>query len=298
MLYSMTGYGNDQWEDDGLSIFVEIRSLNNRFLKSTIKLPDALAFGEPEIARVIREELCRGSVTYTLHMRMADDGSAFDVNQAAVRHYLQHLEAARETSGSKANLTIDMAILMQLPGVCCPHEYSEEENQRFLEIVLRLTRQAVVRLKAMRAEEGKGLRVDLDKQLAVMRDHLDALLEMAQDVPKEYHRRLQQRVNELLTQANLKLDDDMLAKEVALFAERCDIHEEAQRLRSHLDQFAEACALENGEQTGRRLDFMTQEMLREANTIGSKANDAKISQHVVEIKVAIDRLKEQVQNIE
>lgn len=298
MLYSMTGYGNAQWEDDRCSIFVEIRSLNNRFLKTVIKLPDALAFGESAIGRAIREELCRGAVTYTLHLRMTDDGSAFAVNEAAVRHYLRHLEAAREANESKANLTIEMSMLLQLPGVCTPHEYSEEENQRFLDIVLRLTREALANLKAMRQEEGKGLKGDLDKQLAAMRDHLDELLEKAHEVPKEYHRRLQQRVNELLAQVNLKLDDDMLAKEVAMFAERCDIHEEAQRLRSHLDQFAEACASENGEQTGRRLDFLSQEMLREANTIGSKANDALISQHVVEIKVAIDRLKEQVQNVE
>lgn len=298
MLYSMTGYGDATWEDEGLSLCVEIRSLNNRFLKSTIKLPDALAFAEPEVSRVIRDEICRGSVTYTLHMRMTDDGSAFDVNEAAVRHYLRHLEGAQEANKSNANVTIDMATLMQLPGVCRPRVYTDKENRQFLDIIMKLTKEALADLRAMRAEEGQGLRADLEKQLAAMRDHLEALLELSERVPREYHRRLQQRVQEMLSQANLKLDDDMLAKEVALYAERCDIHEESQRLTSHLDTFAEACVSDDNGQTGRRLDFMTQEMLREANTIGSKANDAEISQHVVEIKVAIDRLKEQVQNVE
>ena len=297
MLYSMTGYGDAQWEDDGISLVVEIRSLNNRFLKTTIKLPDALAFAEAEIARAIRGELCRGSVMYTLHMRSMDEGGAFDVNEAALQHYLRHLEAVA-SGGTGTNHTIDMAILMQLPGVCQAHEYSEEEHQRFLDMTLDLTNQALGRLREMRAEEGKGLWTDLQEQLRVIREHLDALLELAVEVPNEYRRRLEQRVSALLAQVDLKLEEDMLAKEVAVFADRSDINEEVQRLGSHLEQFAEACRSGEEVQTGRRLDFLAQEMLREANTIGSKANDAKISQHVVEIKVAIDRLKEQVQNIE
>lgn len=297
MLYSMTGYGDAQWEDDGVSLVVEIRSLNNRFLKSTIKLPDALAFAEPEISRAIRAELSRGSVTFTLHMRMMDKGGAFDVNEAAVRHYLNHLEAA-VAAGSGENCTIDMATLMQLPGVCQPREYSEAEHQHFLEIVEKLAKEALGRLRRMRAEEGQELWTDLKEQLEVVRTHLELLLKLADGVPNEYRKRLEQRVNSMLAGANLKLDNDILAREVAVFAERSDINEEGKRLASHLEQFAEACRSDEQVQTGRRLDFLTQEMLRETNTIGSKANDAQISQHVVEIKVAIDRLKEQVQNVE
>ena len=150
----------------------------------------------------------------------------------------------------------------------------------------------------MRAEEGKSLAADLLLQCRVIRDNLQALTGMTDKVLDTYRQRIQDRVNVMLAEANLNLDEDQLMKEVALFAERCDINEEASRLASHLDQFETICLNEQAEQVGRRLDFMTQEMLREANTIASKANDAQISQHVVEIKVAIDRLKEQIQNVE
>jgi len=135
-------------------------------------------------------------------------------------------------------------------------------------------------------------------QCRVIRDNLQALSALTDLVLDTYRQRIQDRVNAMLAEANLKLDEEQLMKEVALFAERCDINEEASRLACHLDQFETICRGEQAEQVGRRLDFMTQEMLREANTIASKANDARISQHVVEIKVAIDRLKEQIQNVE
>ena len=148
----------------------------------------------------------------------------------------------------------------------------------------------------MRQREGQSLFSDLMKHKQVIATSLKEIEKRAPFVIDEYHKRLSQRVNQLLSKAELQVNQSDLLKEVAVFAERADISEEIQRLTSHLDAFEHACR--SGEHAGRKLDFITQEMLREANTIASKANDATIATHIVEIKGAIDRLKEQVQNVE
>ena len=296
MLQSMTGYGEARLEAENISFLLEVRSLNNRFLKTVVKLPDALSFLEPGINSIIRAKLARGSVTCAVHMRYTGPEGAFEINEAAVQGCLAELEKLGEGQVGKVELTADMATLLQLPGMCEARRYGDEENERFKQIVKELTREALERLRAMRTEEGKGIRADLELQCEAIRENLRALSGMTDEVVQNYHTRLRERTDMLLAQAKLKLDEDLLAREVALFAERCDINEEISRLESHLSQFLEMSR--SGEQVGRRLDFLTQELLREANTIGSKANDARISQHVVEIKVAIDRLKEQVQNVE
>ena len=295
MISSMTGFGTAQLEAEGISFLVEIRSLNNRFLKIVTKMPEALAFAVPAVEKIIRQELTRGAITYTMHMRYVGEMGAFDINQAALEKYLASLEQVRTLRGDNGMMRVDLAEVLQLPGVCQPREYSEEETVFFLETTKKLTQEAIDQLLRMRQEEGQSLSADIQRQCQVMRDSLAAVTELAGNVVVNYRSRLQQRVDQMLAEANLKLDEDQLLKEVALFAERCDINEEILRLQSHLEQFDQGC---RKEQSGRRLDFLTQEMLREANTIASKANDAQISQHVVEIKVAIDRLKEQVQNIE
>lgn len=295
MISSMTGFGTAQLEAEGISFLVEIRSLNNRFLKIVTKMPEALAFAVPAVEKIIRQELTRGAITYTLHMRYVGELGVFDINQAALEKYLASLEQVRTLRGDKGMMRVDLAEVLQLPGVCQPREYSEEETAFFLETTKKLTQEAIDQLRRMRREEGQSLSADIQRQCQVIRDSLAAVTELADNVVVNYRFRLQQRVDQMLAEANLKLDEDQLLKEVALFAERCDINEEILRLQSHLEQFDQGC---RKEQSGRRLDFLTQEMLREANTIASKANDAQISQHVVEIKVAIDRLKEQVQNIE
>ena len=296
MLQSMTGYGEAQHDAEGISFVVEIKSLNNRFLKSSIKLPDALAYLEPHIEHAIRARLSRGSVTCTVHMRYTGEEGALDLNRLALRNYVAQLHEAIGGEPQQADLTIDLATLAQLPGVCQPREYSEAEHEQFLKLVSGLTDQALDALAAMRTEEGKSLFADLQANCQVIRDNLKGLGGLTDLVVQNYRDRIEKRVNALLAEAKLEIDQDTLAREVAIFAERCDVNEEISRLGSHLDQFLDACR--SGEQIGRRLDFLTQEMLREANTIGSKANDSQISQHVVNIKVAIDRLKEQVQNVE
>lgn len=293
MIVSMTGFGDATAERDGTHYSVEIRSLNNRFFKPIIKLPEAISGLEPELESMLRESLGRGSITYILKMRSDSAEAAYHINTHALKAYLEQL---REVKGLHDFVQIDLAGLMQLPGVCQEPRDETDEIARHGPVVRELTTKAIVKLDAMRRREGEGLFAELMKHMNVIASSLKEIGTRAPHVIEDYHRRLSQRVNQLMAKAELHVDQNDLIKEVAVFAERADIAEEIQRLTSHLEAFEQACRI--GEHAGRKLDFIAQEMLREANTIGSKANDAAIARHIVEIKGAIDRVKEQVQNVE
>lgn len=296
MIRSMTGFGDAQLEKQGFSFLLEIKSVNNRFLKTVIRLPDALSALEPEVERTLRKNVCRGSVNYTLHMRNISTAGPYEVNHAAIEYYLSHLQQMAMLRADQKGMNIDLASVMQLPGVCQVRTFTEEEHNEYLEAVESLTDTALKKLQNMRKKEGEILVNDLRQNCQAMRKSLEALDGLTDEVVDLYRKRIQTRVESMLAEANLKLDEEQLRKEIALYAERSDINEEVARLSAHLDQFDTAC--QSKDQAGRRLDFLTQEMLREANTIASKSNHSDISHHVVDIKVAIDRLKEQVQNIE
>jgi uncharacterized protein (TIGR00255 family) len=191
---------------------------------------------------------------------------------------------------------IDLASLVQLPGVCQEPRDDTDEIARHGPAVRELTKKAIEKLNTMRGREGGSLFEELMRHVKVISSNLAEIEKRAPAVIEDYHKRLSQRVNQLLSKAELKVSEPDLIKEVAVFAERADIAEEIQRLGHHLKAFEDACRKD--EHAGRKLDFITQEMLREANTIASKANDAQIARHIVEIKGAIDRVKEQVQNVE
>jgi uncharacterized protein (TIGR00255 family) len=293
MIVSMTGFGDATAERDGTHYAVEIRSLNNRFFKPIIKLPEGVQGMEPEIETVLREKLVRGSITFILKMRMDSAEAAYHINTEALNAYIQQLQ---QIKGLNGQMQIDLASLLQLPGVCQEPRDDSDEIERHGEIVRQLTNQAIAKLETMRRREGQSLLDELMRHSKVIADNLAEIQKRAPSVIEDYHKRLSQRVNLLMSKAELKVNEVDLIKEVAVFAERADICEEIQRLTHHLDAFEQSC--KQGEHAGRKLDFITQEMLREANTIASKANDAQIARHIVEIKGSIDRLKEQVQNVE
>lgn len=293
MIVSMTGFGDATAERGGTHYAVEIRSLNNRFFKPVIKLPENISGLEPELESTLRENLGRGSITYILKMRSDSAEAAYHINVPALKAYLVQLQ---EVKGLDQFVQIDLAGLVQLPGVCQEPRDDTDEIAKHGPVVHELTARAIEKLHLMRQREGQSLYKELMKHVGVINASLGEIAKRAPSVVEEYHRRLSQRVNQLMAKAELKVNEQDLIKEVAVFAERADIAEEIQRLTHHLKSFEEACS--NDEHAGRKLDFITQEMLREANTIGSKANDAQIARHIVEIKGAIDRLKEQVQNVE
>ena len=292
MIRSMTGYGEAQCHDGEVSYVLEVRSLNNRYFKAAVKLPEYLSVFESEVEKMLRTRLARGSVTYTLRVRNTSAEAAQEINVAALKRYIEQLNQVATTGPVR----IDLATVLALPGVCQPPEMDESRREREFAIVSKLTQEAVDRLIEMRSSEGKALRDDLLTQCGRIREHLSAVARQAPQVLEGYHHKLIQRANELLGNSKLQLELEDVRREVAVYAERCDVNEEISRLGSHLDQFARLC--DSDDHAGRKLDFLAQEMLREANTIGSKANDAAIAHHVVEIKGSIDRLKEQVQNIE
>jgi uncharacterized protein (TIGR00255 family) len=292
MIVSMTGFGDASAQRNGTHYLVEIRSLNNRYFKAVIKLPETLAGLEPEIEVMLRERLGRGSITFVLKVRTDSADAAYPINTAALESYIRQIRTI--PAFSQAHL--DLSALLALPGVCQEPTDDSEEIARHSPVIRELTTRAIEKLEAMRAREGASLFNDLKKHLSIVEANVEAVEKRAPLVVQEYHKRLAARVNELLRTGELKVDESDLIKEVAVFAERSDISEEIHRLRHHCRQFIESC--QTSEHAGRKLDFITQEMLREANTIASKANDAVVAGHIVEVKGAIDRLKEQVQNVE
>jgi uncharacterized protein (TIGR00255 family) len=290
MLRSMTGFGGTALQIEGIHYAIEIRSVNGRYYKASIKLPEMWSHAEAQIDRMLRERLYRGSVTLVLRMRMEDAAAAYSVNLGALRRYVEQAQAALPPGAS-----LEIGSLLLLPGVCQPPAADEIAERSWPALQAAVT-QAVDQLLAMRRSEGEALYADLVAQCDAIARHL-ATVEARKDIVlADYHRRLANRVNELVNTASITVNQQDLVREVAVFAERSDINEEVSRLRGHLEQFCQVCRDE--EQGGRKLDFIAQEMLREANTMGAKANDGEIARAIVEIKGSIDRIKEQVQNAE
>ncbi len=293
MINSMTGYGEARIHVDEVAYRLEIRSLNNKYFKASIKLPELFQHLESDVEKLLRSRLGRGSITFSLRIKDESPAAAYELNRAALQQYISQLEPLTDGNGA---VRIDIGQLLELPGVCQPPEADEATRNAQSELITRLSSEAIEKLIVMRQVEGKALLADLNTQCDILRRSLSEIRERSPKVVKDYHERLRGRVQELLHGGQIELDAEVLAREVAVFAERCDLNEEIARLGSHLEHFAELCAAP--EESGRKLEFITQEMLREANTIGSKANDAEIARRIVMMKAAIDRIKEQVQNIE
>jgi uncharacterized protein (TIGR00255 family) len=296
MINSMTGYGNAEGRLDGTTYIVEIGAVNNRYFKPTIRLPETLSFLESDVEKELRCEVQRGTVNYTLRQKGAPAEALFEINEKALATLLKRLGKITPSGGLTREL--DLSGLLSLPGILSPAVPGGKEADRIRKKVLAVTKQAMKGLKAMRVAEGQALSADLEKHCKAIKTLLEQISVRSDAGPKQYSEKLKKRVEELLSTAKLKMNDETLAREVAIFADRADISEEIARLDSHLVQFAKSLKSTGGQGEGRKLDFICQEMLREANTIGSKAGDSAIVHLVVDIKCRIDRIKEQVQNVE
>ncbi|MHC4637289.1 MAG: YicC/YloC family endoribonuclease [Planctomycetota bacterium] len=294
MINSMTGYGQSQGKVNEVVYAVEIKTVNNRYLKTNIRLPDVSAFLEDEIERLIRQNLSRGTVSYSLNMKNVAGNMPYEIDEDALRCYLEKLSVVGVSEDIPCR--IDIGGLLSLPGVLIATTPDEEAVKSIRETVLHITQEALDQVNQMRAVEGQALYADLEEHCATIKSELEKIKGRSHLVLQEYQDKLKKRVDVLLSEAGLELDKETLAREVALFAERTDISEEVTRLESHIGQFCESSSLNS--LAGRKLDFISQEMLREANTIASKASDTEIIMSVVEIKCYIDRIKEQVQNVE
>ncbi|MCK4340924.1 MAG: YicC family protein [Phycisphaerae bacterium] len=293
MIHSMTGFGETRLEAGDHAYHLEIRSVNNRYFKAAVHLPDDYAFLEIKVERLLRQRLTRGSLTLRLFVRDLSPQAALEINTAAVQAYLTHL---RRMAGEDPQVSVDLATLLTLPGACQPREIAEAEQEQKWEILKRLIHAALERLIEMRATEGQALAEDLSSHCERMRTSLELIRARGPLVIEEYRDRLTARIAQLIADSSVQLAEEDLLKEVSIYADRSDISEELSRLGGHLEQFATLMA--GSEPPGRKLEFIAQEMLREANTMGSKTGDATIAREIIEIKSAVDRIKEQVQNAE
>jgi len=290
----MTGYGESQGEINGTAYAVEIKAVNNRYFKTSIRLPETVTFLEEDIDKLLRKNLSRGTITYVLRLKNVSANALFDIDEPALRTIIAKLDKIVSSTGVK--YPIDIGGLLNLPGIVQPVLPDEETAEKIKEMILDITQEAIDQLKQMRAAEGAALAADLSSHCEVIKKSLERISARSEIILQEYQKKLKKRVDELLADAKLKLDEETLAREVAVLADRSDISEEIARLQSHLEQFTESCQANT--QAGRKLDFISQEMLREANTIASKASDSEIVRCVVDMKCGIDRIKEQVQNVE
>lgn len=298
MIRSMTGFGDASLQTDGVHFAVEIRSVNNRYFKSQIRLPDELAGLEAELDAAIAKRLSRGSVILTVRFTDTSASAAAKINVKAVENYVRQLQSIISAQGlDKSALRVDVAALLALPGVVIP-DTGEERLAAARATLSTLVDEACDRLLVMREREGRSLLEDLQKHARAIDAHLIVVKQRVPATVELYQERLRQRMESLLAEAGAAVREEDLIREVAVYAERTDIAEEVARLEGHLQQYREIITAENGEPAGRTLDFLSQELLREANTIASKCLDVEISRRIVEIKGAIDRIKEQVQNVE
>ncbi len=292
----MTGFGEASAESGGLHYFVEVRSLNSKYFKAIIRLPDEFQGLEAEFESLLRRRLNRGTVTLTGTCTDISAAAAQEINTRALDRYIDQVKRAVSAAGGTA--TFDIASLLSLPGVLQPPTNEEERIGRARGAFLPLIDRACNALVSMRAVEGSALKDDLFHQRDLIAVRLAAIEQRAPGVVAEYEARLKARIDALLQSADMRVEPVELIREIAVYAERTDIAEEISRLKGHLEQFNDLIGDADDRPVGRTLDFLSQEMLREANTIASKSPDSGISRAIVEIKGAIDRIKEQVQNVE
>jgi len=293
---SMTGYGRRMISRDGREMTVEVKTVNHRFLDISCRMPRSLSFAEDALRKQIGRTLRRGHVDVSVtYLNLREDAKEIQVDEGLVCQYREALKRVRALAadGLNAPLTAqDAAWIAAQPDVM--HiTVREEDQEAVLSLLTDTLEMALEDVSAMREKEGEALKADLEYHLGETAALRDAIALLAPKVPLLYQEKLKERVKELGAQ---ELDAQRLHQEVALMADRCAIDEELSRLQSHIAQMRSA--LETEGETGRRLDFLTQELNREANTIGSKASDAEITKFVVSMKSEIEKLREQVQNVE
>jgi len=289
LLLSMTGHGQALAQNETAQVLAEIRTVNNSFLKLNIN-GDLDPAQLSALEGLVKKHVTRGSVNLRLKVQFLDGAQNYRLNEPLIKAYARQLSGILN-EGEK----LQMQSLLILPGVV-EEKGSEEQQQLIWPLVQQATEQALIRLTEMRRKEGAFMGEDLEVNCDSIEAESGLIAELAPTVAESFSKKITDRINQMLEKYDVSVEPSDVIREVGLFAERVDISEEIVRLGSHIRQFR--AILKEQQSNGRKLDFLTQEMLRETNTIGSKANDAKIAGHVVEIKTAIERIREMVQNVE
>ncbi|MDB5392049.1 MAG: hypothetical protein JWM11_7695 [Planctomycetaceae bacterium] len=290
----MTGFGEARRQTENLSVSVEVRTVNNRYLKVAIRCPDAYATLEGEIEKIVREKISRGTVTVGIRVEHAISSQENPLNETVLENYVSRLKSFAD----RLNLSHepDLNVLVTLPGVVTDDSRRAHDADAEWPIIQDVIRQGLEKLQKFRQDEGQAMQNELQLNGRIIEAQLVQVTDMAPQVVSEYRSKLLERVRQVLTESAVNVTESDMIREVSIHADRTDINEEIKRLRCHLEQFQ--TFIDEKEPTGRKLDFLSQEMFREVNTIGSKANNVPIAHCVVEMKAAVEKIREILQNVE
>lgn len=287
----MTGFGEARIQDDRWAVNVEVRTVNNRHLKLTAKVTEPYGSLEPELERLVRETVRRGTVSLQIRVERPRRGEDYRINAVALSSYRDQVLALQGLGSA-----VELSSLLGLPGVIEERRVSTEDPQDDWPALAAVVTEALGRLQKARAEEGRAMSEELLGLAKQVTAQLQRIAERGPEVVSAYQKRLVERVQGLVQGLGVTVEPKDLIREVAILAERADISEELVRLRAHLVHYGNV--LQEPESAGRKLEFVVQEMGRETNTIGSKANDVEISHSVVEIKGLLEKIRELIQNVE
>lgn len=291
MLISMTGFGQGEAANAHSTVTVEVRSVNHRFLDIAFKLPRSLQNREPDIKEIVRGKIARGRVSITISAESSVSGRGVTINEGVLEQYLTQLRAFAKRHGLDERVSLDT--LISLPEVVTTKE-TEPGEDTLWPLVEKSLNQALDLCNRMRLEEGKALEKDLVDRMRLIEQTFAAIEKLAPAVAKRQVELMRKRVAQLA--GDIAIPEERIAAEIVMLSDRTDITEEVTRMRSHLAQFN--TALKDGGEVSKRLTYLLQEMHREASTMGSKASDTEVIQHVVVLKEETEKLREQVQNLE
>ncbi len=293
MVRSMTGFGRGNYNESGKEFTVEIKSVNHRYIDFYIKLPRQIAYLEERVREVVSKSIFRGKVDIFISFEdRSEDSKNVMLDEALAGAYIQAVESLKDKYGLKDDISV--SLVSRFPDVL-RIEKTEDDEEQLWSILNRALEAAVDSLVQMREKEGNELRMSLLQKADYMENIISQITNRSPEVVIEYKQKLENRIKELLNQQTV--DENRIAMEVAIFADRCGIDEELVRLGSHLLQLRDILSIKK-QPVGRKLDFLVQEINREINTIGSKSNDIVITKSVLELKSETEKIREQIQNIE
>jgi len=294
VLLSMTGFGAATHQAGDARFTVEVRTVNNRFLKVISKLPDTCVSLDGQVERVVRDRIGRGTVNVLVRVHSTSTSTRSLADERLIADYAEQFRDLAERLGLSGELTLDT--LLSLPGVIRDDHSGGGRADELWPGLETALQEALEELANFRCQEGVAIEADLKHQCGVIGTELEAVRLRSPGVAESYREKLLERVGNALSGTVATVSETDVIREVSLFADRCDINEELSRMDAHLVQFQQVLDVDTSQ--GRKLDFLGQEMFRETNTIGSKANDVEIAHRVVEIKLAIERIRENLQNVE
>lgn len=293
MIRSMTGYGKQSLNVDGREYQIEIKSVNHRYLDINIKMPKTLSYLEETVKKEISEKIKRGKVdVFITYENNSKEGRNITINKELAKLYVEQLKELAEEEKISSN--IEVMEIAKFPDILTIK--ADEEDEKIKQEIIQVTTEATNKIVEMKAIEGEKIAQDLLQRISKIENKIMEISSKSTGLIEEYVVKLEKRIQEILKTE--EIDKSRIAQEVVIYADKCSIQEEITRLKSHIYQFRNLITNNQNETIGKKLDFIIQEMNRETNTIGSKANNLEITNGVIDIKTEIEDIREQIQNIE